>query len=114
MNSASRRKVHRAISQSLGRSSEIIRLCDEKTSDTDDDEARRRGNWRRKLTFKKSRRARNEQANSEKGVASFGDANKADGACVNTPGCSSGSHLLNKDTRSWPGTYCPITRGVFH
>ena len=64
--------------------------------------------------FKKSRRARNEQANSEKGVANFGDASKADCACVNTPGCSSGSQSLNKDTRSWPGTCCPITRGVFH
>ena len=54
------------------------------------------------------------KVNSEKGVANFGDASKADGACVNTPGCSSGSHNLNKDTRSWLGTCCPITRGVFH
>ena len=42
MNSASRRKVHWAISQSLGKSSERNRLCEEKTSDTDGDEARRR------------------------------------------------------------------------
>ena len=40
MNSASRRKVHRAISQSLGKSSEKNKLCEEKTSGTDDDEAR--------------------------------------------------------------------------
>ena len=63
--------------------------------------------------FKKSWRVRNEQANFEKGVANFRNASKADGACVNTPGCSSASHILNKDTWSWPGTYCPSTRGVF-
>ena len=40
MNSASRRKVHRAISQSLGKSSEKNKLCEEKTSGTDDDEER--------------------------------------------------------------------------
>ena len=34
--------MHRAISQSLGKSSERNRLCEEKTSDTDDDEARMR------------------------------------------------------------------------
>ena len=34
MNSASRMKVHRAISQFLGKSSERNRLCEEKTSDT--------------------------------------------------------------------------------
>ena len=67
MNSASRRKVHRAISQSLGKSSEKIRLFDEKTSDTDDDEARRRRKLEKEADFKKSRRSRNEQANSEKG-----------------------------------------------
>ena len=64
--------------------------------------------------FKQSRRVRNEQAKFEKGVANFGDASKADGACVNTPGCSSGFYILNKDTRSWPGACCPITRGVLH
>ena len=42
-------------------------------TDDDDDEARRR----RKL-------------------------GKAEGACVNTPGCSSGSQKMNKDARSWP------------
>ena len=51
MNSASRRKVHRAISQSLGKSSEKIRLCDEKTSDTDDDEARRRRKLEKEADF---------------------------------------------------------------
>ena len=43
MNSASRRKVHRAISQSLGKSSEKNKLCEEKTSGTDDEDAR---SWR--------------------------------------------------------------------
>ena len=62
MNSASRRKVHRAISQSLGKSGEKNKLCEEKTSGTDDDEAR---SWRK--LGKKSRRARNEQANSANG-----------------------------------------------
>ena len=52
MNSASRRKVHRAISQSLGKSSEKIRLCDEKTSDTDDDEVRRRRKLEKEADFK--------------------------------------------------------------
>ena len=63
--------------------------------------------------FKKSWRVRNAQKN-EKGVANFRNASKAEGACANTPGCSSGSPILNKDTRSWPGTCCPGTRGVFH
>ena len=53
MNSASRRKVHRAISQSLGKSSERNRLCEEKTSDTDDDEARRRRKLGMEADFKK-------------------------------------------------------------
>ena len=52
--------------------------------------------------FKKSWRVRNEQANFEKGVADFRNASKAEGALVNTPGCSSGSTILNKDSRSWP------------
>ena len=86
MNSANRRKVHRTNSQSLGKSSEKIRLCDEKTPDTDDDEVRRRRKLEKQADFEKSRRARNEQANSEKRGAIFGDASKADGACVNTPG----------------------------
>ena len=77
MNSASRRKVHRAISQSLGMSSEKNKLCEEKTSGTDDDEAR---SWVR--DSKKSRRARNEQANSANGVANFRNASMAEGALV--------------------------------
>ena len=64
--------------------------------------------------FKRSRRVRKEQANFEKGAAIFRNASKADGACVNTLGCSSGSHILNKDTLSWPGTCCPSTRAAFH
>ena len=58
MNSASRKKVHRAISQSLGKSSERHRLCEEKTSDTDDDEARRRRKLGMEVDFKKSMRVR--------------------------------------------------------
>ena len=50
MNSASRRKVHRAISQSLGKSSEKNRLCEEKTSGTDDDLARSWRKFGRRLT----------------------------------------------------------------
>ena len=34
--------MHWAISQSLGKSNERNRLCQDKTSDTDDDEARKR------------------------------------------------------------------------
>ena len=95
MNSASRRKVHRAISQSLGRSSEKIKLCEEKTSGTDDDDAK---GWRKlggpeQMMFdsKKSRRARNEQADSANGMAHFRNVSTAEGACVDTP-CSS-SHF---------------------
>ena len=93
--------MHRAISQSLGKSSEKNRVCEEKMSDTDDDDAR---SWRKfgkpeQMVFdsKKSRRARNEQPKFEKGVANFRNASKAEGACVNTPGCSSGFQILNKD-----------------
>ena len=114
MNSASRRKVHWAISQSLGKSCERNRVCEEKTSDTDDDEARRRRKLEKEADLKKPWRTRTEQAKYEKGVANFRNASKAEGACVNTPGCSSGSQILNKDTRSCPGTCCPGTRGVFH
>ena len=78
-------------------------------SDTDDDEARRR-KLEKEADLKKSRRARNEQANFEKGVANFGNASKAEGECVNTPGCSSGSQVLKKVARSWPATRCPGTR----
>ena len=114
MNSASRRKVHRAISQSLGKSSEKNRLCEEKASGTDDDESR---SWRKlgkEVDSKKSRRARNEQANSANGAANFRNASMAEGACVNKLGSSSGTQILNKVARSWPGTCCPGTRGVFH
>ena len=53
MNSSSRRKVHRAISQSLGKSSERNRLCEERTSGTDDDdEARRRPKLEKEVDFK--------------------------------------------------------------
>ena len=114
MNSANRRKVYRAISQSLGKSSEKNRLCEEKTSGTDDDESR---NWRKlgkEVDSKKSRRARNEQANSANGEANFRNASMAEGACVNTPGSSSGTQILKKVARSSPGTCCPGTRGVVH
>ena len=114
MNSASRRKVHRAISQSLGKSSEKNRLCEERTSGTDDDEARSWRKFGKEADSKKSWRARNEQAVSVKGVANFRNASKVEGACVNTPGSSSGTQILNKVARSWPGTCCPGTRGVFH
>ena len=100
MNSAIRRKVHQAITQSLVKSSERNRLCEEKTSDTDDDEARRRRKLEKEADLKKSWRARIEQANSVKG--DFRNASKAEGAC------------LNKVARSWSGTCCPGTRGVFH
>ena len=109
MNSASKRKVHRAISQSLGKSSEKNRVCEE-----DGDEVRRRRKLGKEADLKKSWRARNEQADFEKGVANFRNASKTEGACVNTPGCSSGCQILNKDARSWPGTCCLGTRGVFH
>ena len=108
MNSASRRKVHRAISQSLGRSSEKNKLSEEKTSGTGNDEAK---SWRKfgkpeQMMFdsKKSRRARNEQANSANGAANSRNASMAEGTCVNTPGSSSGTQILNKVARSWPGT----------
>ena len=81
MNSASRRKVHRAISQSLGKSSERNKLCEEKTSDTDNDEARRRRKLGMEADFEKSWRVRNEQANFEKGVANFRKC-KQGGRCV--------------------------------
>ena len=42
------------------------------------------------------------------------DASMAEGACVNTLVGSSGTQILNKVARSWPGTCCPGTRGVFH
>ena len=42
------------------------------------------------------------------------NASMAEGACVNTLGSSSGTQILNKVARSWPGTCCPGTRGVFH
>ena len=114
MNSASRRKVHRAISQSYGKSSEKNKLCEEKTSGTDDDEARSWRKFGKEVDSKKSRRARNEQANSANGAANFRNASMAEGACVNTPGSSSGTQILNKVARSWPGARCPGTRGVFH
>ena len=41
---------------------------------------KRRRKFEKEADFKKSRRARNEQANSEKRMANFGDASKADGA----------------------------------
>ena len=63
MNSANRRKVHRAISQSLGKSSERNRVCEEKTSDIDDDEARRRRKLEKEADLKRSWRARNKEAN---------------------------------------------------
>ena len=88
--------MHRAISQSLGKSSARNRVCEEKTSDTDDDEARRWRKLEKEADLKKSRRARNEQANFEKGVANFRNASKAEGACVNTPGCSSRSQVLKQ------------------
>ena len=58
--------------------------------------------------FKKSWRVRYEQANFQKGVANFRNVSKAEGACVNTPGYSSGSPILNKDTQSWPGFTHPV------
>ena len=78
-----------------------------------DDEAR---SWRKlgKEVDSKKRRARNEDANSTHGAANFRNASMAEGACVNTPGSSSGTQILNKVARSWPGTGCPGTRGVFH
>ena len=100
--------MRRAISQSLGKSNERNRLCEEKTSDTDDDETRRRRMLGMEADFKKSWRVRNEQANFQKGVANFRNVSEAEGVCVNTPGCSSGSPILNKDTRSWPGFTQPV------
>ena len=105
-------------SQSLGKSSEKNKLCEEKTSVTDDDDAKI---WRKlgkleQIMFdsKQSWRTRDEQANSANGVAHFRNASRAEGACVDTPGSSSGTQILSKVARSWPGTCCPITRGVFH
>ena len=63
---------------------------------------------------KKSRRARNEQANSANGMAHYRNVSTAEGACVDTPSSSSGTQMLSKDACSWPGTCCPNTRGVFH
>ena len=112
MNSASRRKVHRAISQSLGKASEKNKLCEEKTSGTDDDDAK---SWRKlgkpeQMMFdsKKSRRPRDEQADSANGVAHFRNASRAEGACVDTPVSSSGTQFLSKVARSWPGTCCLV------
>ena len=87
--------MHRSISQSLGKSSEK-KVCEEKMSDTDDDEARRRGKLGKEADLKRSWPVRNEQANFEKGVAKFRNASKAEGACVNTPGCSSSSPSQQK------------------
>ena len=114
MNSANRRTVHWAISQSLGKSSKRNRVYEEKTSDTDDDGARKRQKLEKEADLKRSWRVRNEQAISEKTMAIFRKASKAAGACVDTPGCSSGFQILNKDARSQLGTCCPGTRGVFH
>ena len=36
-------------------------------------------------------------------VAHFNNASRADGACVDTPGSSSGTQILSKVARSWPG-----------
>ena len=77
-------KVHRAMSQSLGKSIEKNRVCEEKMSDTDDDEERRRQKLEKEADLNKPWLARNEQ---EKGVANFRNASKAEGACVNTPSC---------------------------
>ena len=63
--------------RSLGKPSERNRLCEEKTSDTVDDEARRR---LMEADFKKSRRVRDEQVNFEKRVANLRNASKADRA----------------------------------
>ena len=114
MNSANRRKVHRAISQSLGKSSERSRVCEEKISDTDDDGARRRQKLEEEIDLKRSWRARNEQASAEEETTNFRKASKAEGACVDTPGYSCGFQILNKDVQSWPGTCCPGTRAVCH
>ena len=110
--------MHRAIRQSLGKSSEKNKLSEEKTSGTDDDEAK---SWRKfgkpeQMMFdsKMSRRARNEQADSANGAANSRNASMAAGACVNTLGSSSGNQILNKVARSWPATCCLGTRGVFH
>ena len=110
--------MHRAISHSLGKSSEKNKLCEEKTSGADDDDTK---SWRKlgkleQMMFdsKKSRRARDEQADSANGMAHFRNASKAEGACMDTPSSSSGTQILSKDARSWPGTCCPSTRGVFH
>ena len=66
MNSANRRKVHWAISQWLGKTSERNRVYEEKTSDTEDDGARRRQKLEREIDQKMSWRARNEQESVEK------------------------------------------------
>ena len=55
MNSANRRKVHRAISQSLGKSSERNRVYEEKTPDTNGGGARRRQKLERKRPTWKGR-----------------------------------------------------------
>ena len=70
MNSANRRKVHRAISQSLGKSSERNRVCEEKSSGTDDG-PKRRQKLEKEVDLKRSWRARNEQASVEKSDDQF-------------------------------------------
>ena len=69
---------------------------------------------RGEVDLKRTWRVRNEQASAEKVVANFRKKSKAEGACVDTPFCSFGFQILNKDVQSWPGTSCPGTRGVFH
>ena len=67
--------MRRAISQSVGKSSEKNKLCEEKTSGTDDDDVK---SWRKlgkaeQMMFdsKKSRRAKDEQADSANGMSHF-------------------------------------------
>ena len=92
--------------------------CAKRKRQAHDDDAK---SWRKlgkpeQMMFdsKKSQRARDERANSANGVAHFRNASTAEGACVKTPGSSSGTQILCKVARSWPGTCCPSTRGVFH
>ena len=72
------------------------------------------GNWERRLT-QRSHGGQEMSKQIQQMVRQISrNASMAEGACVNTLGSSSGTQILNKVARSWPGTCCPGTRGVFH
>ena len=67
------------------------------------------GNWRRRLTWKGHGGQRNEQASSEKGMANFRNASKAEGACVREH-----TWVVLPDPRSWTRMPSPGLGHVAH